>query len=224
MDVKPGVRVVAKITLVLLFTFVFVIISYILLPDLVWSRPNTNISIHALLGLLAVMTGAIAFLRSRSDPRISNTLLYSAFLFLGLLHLVDALLHQLGLIAPGSNLESYRLVANLFEITLFFSLLSAALILKIKVDVSNDQTISFRYGIIIPSAALINYWLIYFLVLPFLSLFILAIFAFLLVILTNGIIFFTIWSIVNSNKTWQHYNFFWTVIGLILYAFASPIL
>ncbi|MFX1405177.1 MAG: hypothetical protein ACFE9D_12030, partial [Promethearchaeota archaeon] len=58
MDVKPTTKTVIQLAVSLLITLSFAVIGLLILPDLTWVHPNTNISIQALLGLLAIMGGA----------------------------------------------------------------------------------------------------------------------------------------------------------------------
>jgi len=223
MDVQPKTKTIIQLVAYLFITLTFAIIAIIILPDLTWVQPNTNVSIQALLGLLAIMGGASALLRARQEIRLSNVLLYSSFLFLGILHLMGAVLHILSFIPPGSSIAAFRHVANIMRITLFLGLFVASIFLKIYQDLPISKTDSRKLGSIIVVCSLASYAFYYFVILPFLSLLVLMVFGFFLMVVAIIIGISAIFFVVRSKKFREDFSEVWMLNGFLLLLFVTPI-
>jgi signal transduction histidine kinase len=223
MDVKSGNRTAIPVALFLLFTIAFMVIGWFLLPQLRWTRSNTNICIHALIGLLALMGGAITLLRIRKDLHLSNVLLFSAFLFLGILHLIAAVLFIIGFIPPGSTISSYRLVANILEITMFFGLLASSIFLQLFHDVPITQKDSRLVSTIIVISSIASYSFFYFEVLPLLPILFLDVLGLYLTGASVAISLSTVFFIAKSDKFQQNYHTLWFINALLPFLLIAPI-
>ncbi|MFX1319403.1 MAG: sensor histidine kinase [Promethearchaeota archaeon] len=223
MDVKPTTKTVIQLAVSLLITLSFAVIGLLILPDLTWVHPNTNISIQALLGLLAIMGGAIALLRSRQEVSLSNVILYSGFLFLGILHMMEAVLHILQFIPPGSTIATFRLVANILEITVFIGLIASSFFLKIYNDIPLSKSDSHRIGVGIISCSIACYSFYYIVILPFLPFFVLYTSGLFLTISSIIIGITTMYFVVQSKNFRTDFNKIWVLNGFLLFLFVTPI-
>ncbi|MFW9935937.1 MAG: sensor histidine kinase [Candidatus Thorarchaeota archaeon] len=222
MEAQPENRIAVRIGINQILTFTMAIIGLFLLPQISWSRPNTNISIQFLLGLLALIGCAVAILRSRKKFRLSNVILYSAFLFLGLLHLIAAVLFIIGFVSPGSYLVPYRLVANIFEVIIFLALIASSIFLQLYHDIPVSIKDSRIIGVTIVVGSLASYTFYYFDVLPLLPPLVLNAMGTYLTIATISIALSLIYFIVRSDKLRQNYNEFWLVNAFFLLLFGVP--
>lgn len=222
MEAQPENRIAVRIGMNQILTFTMAVFGLFLLPQLSWSRSNTNISIEVLLGLLALMGCAVAILRSRKKFRLSNIILYSAFLFLGTLHLFAAVLFIIGFISPGSYLVPYRLVGSILEIIIFLALIASSIFLQLYHDISVSMKDSRIIGVTIVVGSLASYAFYYFEVLPLLPPIILNSMGIYLTIATMSVALSMIYFIARSDKLRQNYNEFWLVNGFFLFLFGVP--
>ncbi|MFX1566278.1 MAG: ATP-binding protein [Promethearchaeota archaeon] len=222
MDVKPRTKTAIRLTLNLFFTFTFAIVGFHLLPLFTWTRPNTNISIHALLGLLALMGGAIASLRARRDLQLSKIFLYCAFFFFGILHLIGAILFMIGYIVPGSTMAPFRLVANMLEIAIFVGLVSASLIMQLFRNLSVSKSDSTKIGGLLITSSLASYAFYYLVVFPILPIIVLNAIGIYLAIGIVGMLIAVLYFNMRSELLRSHYDGFWLLNGLVLFLFIAP--
>ena len=223
MEVSPNTRTAIRLGLNLSITSSIAIIGFFFLPQLSWTRPNTNVSIHGLLGLLAFMGGAMAILRVRKDFRLSNVLLYCAFLFLGVLHLIGAFLFLIGVTSSGSTLAPNRLVANMLEITLFLALVTASIFLQLFKDIKVTPKESRQFGIIILISSLASYAFYYFVVLPLLPITIIQALGVYLAITAVTLTVSAFYYVARSDRFQSNYNKLWLLNSLLLFLFVTPI-
>ena len=216
-------RIFGKIGLTLAFTVSFAFIGfYILFPSFLnWSTNITNIALHALFGILAMLTGAIAVFRARREPRFSNIMLYSAFLFLGVLHLMGALLQLYNIAIPGSNRPFFLLFMDLLEFTLFLGLLSMSLLVRLLWDRDVNPNKSWLYGLGIISGLLGLFGAVY-LVAPLLPHSVILISAIYLTNFLIGFIGLAVYLVFASPNLRNQFSQFWMLSALFQYALALP--
>jgi len=216
-------RIFGKVGLTLVFTVSFAFIGfYLLFPSfLTWSTNITNIALHALFGILAMLTGAIAVFRARREHRFSNILLYSAFLFLGVLHLMGALLQLYNIAIPGSNRPVFLLFLDLLEFTIFLGLVSIALLTRLWWDRDVDPNKSWLYGLGIISGSLGLFGVMY-IVAPLLPYSIILILTIYLTNLLIGFIGLAVYFVFASPNLRNQFYQFWMLSALLQYALAVP--
>ncbi|MFX1510592.1 MAG: ATP-binding protein [Promethearchaeota archaeon] len=223
MEVKQGTKTAIRLTVNLLVTLTFTIIGFHLLPLLAWTRPHINISIYALLGLLALMGGAIANLRVRKDLQLSKVFFFCAFVYLGVINLIGAILSMIGFITPGSMMEPYRLVANILEFSIFIGLICASLFLQVFRNIPVTKSDSTKISGLIIASSLAGYAFYYLVVLPILPVIVLYAIGLYLTIGTLCISIGVLYYTARSDKLKSHYTQFWLLNGLLLSVFITPI-
>jgi signal transduction histidine kinase len=169
------------------------------------------------------MGGAMAILRAHRDLRLSNVLLYCAFFFLGILHLMGAVLYLTGFISPGSTLALNRLLANILEITIFLALVAASLFLQLFNDIEVTQKESRRFGSIIIISSLASFAFYYFAVFPLLSIIIIQALGLYLALAAVAIVVSLIYVVARSDKFQSNYSKLWLLNSLMLFLFVTPI-
>ncbi|MHA2428778.1 MAG: ATP-binding protein [Candidatus Hermodarchaeia archaeon] len=216
-------RVFGKVGLNLIFVVSFAIVGfYLLFPDfLTFSTNITNIALHALFGIIAMLTGAMAVFRSRREHRVSSVLLSAAFLFLGILHLMGALFQMYNLALPGSYRPPHLLFVDLLEFTIFISLISIAMLIRLFWDREVDPDKSWFYGLGIIGGLLGLFGGIYLIAhqLPH------SIICFLTMYLSGlliGFIGLAVYFVFKSPELRNQFDQLWILTALLLYALTLP--
>jgi signal transduction histidine kinase len=168
-----------------------------------------------------MLTGAVAVFRSRREKVLSNVLLYSAFLLFGMLHLMSALLQMYNIALPGSNRPPYLLLLDLVEITLFISLISMAMLIRLRWDCQVDPKYSWLFGFGIVSVLFSFYTSVY-LIAPQLPYYIILVLTMFLTCLMGGLIGASTYSVFSLQVIKDHFDQFWMLNALLLSALALP--
>jgi signal transduction histidine kinase len=120
-------------------------------------------------------------------------------------------------------MASFRLVANILEITIFLGLMAASFFLKIYQDISLSRNDARRLGSIIIVCSIASFVFYYIVILPFFSPFALLASGLFLSIIAIAIGIATLYFIVRSKKFCNDFNELWVLNGFILFLFVTPI-